>query len=161
MTTRNRVENRAHLIYDYLTKDGNFGNGFTKPQLCKSLRIKPSATTEAAIRRARDLAAEAGYHFPPAVPQNGHRYKVTRLAEDALDPTLQMERIRSGVERRANVGRKFMEREKAKLPPDVRPLVTAYLTLKDQVEKSQATIQRAFDDAVIATVKARRETRDK
>lgn len=155
--SRNRVENRAHLIYEHLAL--HMGEGFTLRQLCEDLDIQPGSTTRSAISRARDLATEAGLHFPPAVPQNGHTYKVTKLAADALDPTLHMGRIRAGVAQRENTGVEFMKRERAKLPPDLRPIVTSYIELKDVIDKTQAQIQRSFDDAVIAFVKARREQR--
>ena len=156
--SRNRVENRAHLIFEFLAS--HMGEKFTLPELCEELSIEPGSTTRTAIRRARDLATEAGLHFPPAVPQNGMRYMVTNLAADALDPTLQMGRIRSGVANRENTGVEFMKRERAKLPPDLRPIVTSYIELKDVIDKTQAQIQRSFDDAVLAFVKARREQRD-
>ncbi|MGH9251972.1 MAG: hypothetical protein ACRD0W_21010 [Acidimicrobiales bacterium] len=157
MSTRSRVENRAHLIYDFLV--AHLGSGFTIAELCKHLRINNGATTRAAITRARDLATEAGLHFPPAVPQNGQRYMVTKLAEDAVDPTLQMGRIGAGVRHRGDVGYAFIKRERAALPPELRPLVTAWLEVKDQAERSAAAIQRSFDDMVLAVVKARRDSR--
>lgn len=155
--SRNRVENRAHLIYEYLAL--NMGQGFTLPQLCEELDIQPGSTTRSAISRARDLATEAGLHFPPAVPQNGHTYRVTNLAADALDPTLHMGRIRRGVTHRENTGVEFMKRERSKLPPDLKPIVTSYIELKEVIDKTQAQIQRSFDDAVLAFVKVRRDQR--
>lgn len=156
--SRNRVDNRAHLIYNHLVL--HIGESFTMPSLCKALRIKDGSTTRAAVNRARDLATEAGYHFPPAVPANGFRYMVTDLPAEALDPSLHMARIESGVRKRKEDGIEFMRRERNKLPGDLRPIVDMHLTIYDTAKQALSTIQKAADDMVVKLVKARRESRD-
>lgn len=156
--TRSRVENRAQMVYDFLAL--HMGEGYTLQELCIELGIDAGSTTRAAIRRARDLAAEAGYHFPPAVPQNGQRYKVTNLPQDALDPSLHMARIETGVRERKEDGIEFMRRERSKLPVDLRPVVDMHLTVYDAARQALGTIQQAADDMVVGLVKARRESRE-
>lgn len=156
--SRNRVENRAHLIYEFLSL--HMGEGFTLPQLCEELDIEPGSTTRTAIRRARDLATEVGLHFPPAVPQNGSTYRVTNLAADAFDPTLQMGRVRRGVEDREAVGVEFMRQERNKLDPADRPLVDSYIEVYDTTAKALASIRKSFDDTVMYLVSVRRKARD-
>lgn len=155
--SRNRVENRAHMIYDHLVI--NMGRKFSMSDLCVSLGITDSATTRSAVRRARDLASESGLHFPPAVPQNGCTYTVTDLPELALDPSLHMARVESGVRARKEDGIEFMRRERHKLPSELRPVVDMHLTVHDAARQALGTIQKAADDMVIGLVKARRETR--
>lgn len=157
MSTRDRVQNRAELIYGFLLV--NMGTGYTKPELCEALDITPSATTESAIKRARDMATEAGYHFPPAVPANGFRYMVTSLAEDAIDPTAHISRIEAGVRARKETGMEFMRRERKTLPNDLRPVVDMMLTVHDATQAALAAIQKAADDMTVSLVKARREQR--
>lgn len=156
--SRDRVENRAQMIYAHLMLHRN--QPYTMPQLCKALGINGGSTTRAAIRRARDLATEAGYHFPPAVPANGQTYTVTDLAEKALDPSLHMARIETGVRERKENGIEFMRRERTKLPADLRPVVDMHLIIHDAAREALGTIQRAADDMVVNLVKARREQRD-
>ncbi len=157
MSTRNRVENRAQMIYDHLVT--HMGQKFTMPDLCQSLGITDGATTRSAVRRARELSTGAGYHFPPAVPQNGMTYTVTDLPELALDPSLHMSRIESGVRARKEDGIEFMRRERHKLPLELRPVVDMHLTVHDAARQALGTIQKAADDMVIGLVKARREGR--
>lgn len=156
--SRDRVENRAQLIYGYLVT--HLGDGFTMPELCSALGITDGSTTRSAMRRARDLATEAGYHLPPAVPQNGMRYMVTNLPGDALDPSLHMARIEAGIRERKEDGIEFMRRERTKLPPDLRPVVDMHLTVYDAAKTALGTIQQAADDMVVGLVKARRENRE-
>jgi hypothetical protein len=155
--SRNRVENRAQMIYTHLMLHRN--ETFTMPQLCKALGIHDSSTTRTAIRRARDLATEAGYHFPPAVAANGHTYTVTELPERALDPSLHMARIETGIRERKENGIEFMRRERSKLPADLRPVVDMHLTVHDAARQALGTIQKAADDMVVNLVAARREQR--
>lgn len=155
--SRARVENRAQAIFAFLTL--NLGEGYTLTELCHELTIEPSSTTISAIRRARDLATEAGYHFPPSIAENGFRYKVTKLAEDAIAPMLQMARIERGVRLRKEDGIEFMRRERGTLPADLRPVVDMHLTVHDAAVKALGTIQAAADDMVVALVEARRQQR--
>lgn len=155
--SRTRVENRAQMIYNFLVL--RIGEGFELNDLCQSLHIEPGSTTRNAIRRAREIATEAGYHFPPAVPQNGQKYMVTNLPQDALDPSLHMARIEMGVRERKEDGIEFMRRERSKLPPDLRPVVDMHLTVYDAARQALGTIQKAADDMVVGLVKARRETK--
>lgn len=155
--SRHRVENRAQLLYAHLL--AHKGDGFTMPELCKALGIADGSTTRSAVRRARDLATEAGYHFPPAVPANEFRYRVTDLAEHALDPSLHMSRIERGVRVRKEDGIEFMRRERSRLPADLRPVVDMHLTVHDAAQKALGTIQRAADDMVVGLVKARKNQR--
>lgn len=158
MSSRDRVQNRAERIYGFLL--ANMGTGYTKAELCKELEIGPGSTTDTAIKRARELAAEAGYHFPPAVPATGHVYMVTNLAADALDPTAHISRIEAGVRATKEVGMEFMRRERKTLPPDLRPVVDMMLTVHDATQSALAAIQKAADDMTVQLVKARREQRD-
>ena len=157
MSTRNRVDNRAHLIYDFLAE--HMGEGYTMPELCIELDIHDGSTTRAAIRRARDLATEAGYHFPPAIAANGFQYKVTTLAADALDPALQMSRIETGVRKRKEDGLEFIRRERRTMPADMRPMAELLLTVHDETVKALSAIQRGADDFVVAIMTARRDQR--
>jgi len=156
--SRRRVENRAQMIYAHLLLHRN--QPFTMPQLCKALGFQDGSTTRSAVRRARDLATEAGYHFPPSVAANRHTYTVTDLPEKALDPSLHMARIETGVRKRKENGIEFMRRERNKLPADLRPVVDMHLTVHDAAREALGTIQRAADDMVVNLVKARREQRD-
>ena len=157
MSTRNRVDNRAHLIYDFLAE--HMGEGYTMPELCIELDIHDGSTTRAAIRRARDLATEAGYHFPPAIAANGFQYKVTTLAADALDPALQMSRIERGVRVRKEDGYEFIRRERRTMPADMRPLADLLLTVHDNTQRALSAVQKAMDDYVVSLMSARREQR--
>lgn len=155
--SRNRVANRAHRIYDFLLT--NKGTGFTRADLLANLSIEEGSTTSAAIRMARDLATEAGYHFPPAVPANGHKYMVTDLAEHALDPVAHMGRIEAGVRARKEDGIEFMRRERQHVDPGLAPVIDMYITMYDTVRTSLAAIQKAADDMTVQLVKSRREAR--
>ena len=157
MASRDRVQNRAELIHNFLA--ANINTGYTKPELLAELNLQAGSTTEAAIRRARGMAAEAGLHFPPAVPANGNRYMVTGLAENALDPTVHMGRIETGVRRRKESGVEFMRRERANLPPDLRPVVDMYITVEDATTSALSTIRKAGDEMVVAIAKARSDQR--
>lgn len=158
MTSRNRVDNRAHLIYDFLAL--HLGDGFTMPDLCAELGITDGSTTRAAIRRARDLATEAGLHFPPAIAANDFTYRVTRLAEDALDPALQMARIERGVRLRKEDGYEFIRRERRSMPAEMRPVADLLLTVHDQTKVALAAIQKAMDDYVVSIIGGRKDQRD-
>jgi hypothetical protein len=158
MTSRDRIGQRAQAIYTFLNL--HRGEGYTLPELCKELDITPASTTRAAITRARDLATEAGLHFPPAVPQNGHRYMVTELAADAVDPTLHMTRIEAGVRRRKEDGIEFLRRERRHLPPDLKPIATYMVKTYDTTRRAIGELQRAADDMVMELVKVRKGQRD-
>jgi hypothetical protein len=155
--SRGRVENRARKIYDFLVL--NLNEGFTIGELCKRCDITDGTTTRSAIRRARDLATEAGYHFPPAIAANEFTYRVTNLAEHALDPSNQMSRIERGVRLRKEDGIEFMRRERKSLPSDLRPVVDMQISMYDATKKALATIQQAADDMVLALIKSRTEGR--
>lgn len=155
--SRNRVENRAQAIYAFLTL--HMGHGYTLVELCHELDIEPGSTTTSALRRARALASEAGYHFPPAIAENNYRYKVTKLAVDAIAPTLQMARVERGVRMRKEDGIEFMRRERSGLPADLRPVVDMHLSVHDAAVKALGTIQAAADDMVLALVDSRRKQR--
>lgn len=157
MASRERVQNRAELIFNFLAE--NINKGYTKPELLAELHLQAGSTTDAAIKRAREMAAEAGLHLPPAVPANEFRYMVTGLAENALDPTVHMGRIETGVRRRKESGIEFMRRERANLPPDLRPIVDMYITVEDATTSALSTIRKAGDDMVVAIAKARSEQR--
>lgn len=158
MTSRDRVEQRAQLIYEFLSL--HLGEGYTIGELCDELDIENSATTRSAINRARDLAAEAGRHFPPAVPQNEHRYLVTELAEDAVDPTLHMSRIGAGVRRREESGIEFMRRERRHLSPELKPIADYMVKSYDTTRRAIGELQRVADDMVAELVKVRRGMRN-
>lgn len=151
------VDERADLIYAWLHQ--RLGQQFTMPQLCQALGLQPGTKTTAAIRRARDIATQAGLHFPPAVPQNGYTYTVTSLPGDALDPAIQMSRIEAGVRARADVGYEFMRRHRRQIPADLRPVVDAALQVQQTTRRALAEAQRAMDDMTIAIVKVRRQQR--
>ena len=157
MSSRDRVQNRAERIYGFLL--ANMGTGYTKADLCKELEIGPGSTTEAAIKRARDMATEAGYHFPPAVPAQGFKYMVTDLAADAIDPTIHMSRIEAGVRARKETGMEFLRRERRNLAPDERPIADMMLAFYDQTRTTMAAFQKSADDFVAQSVKTRREQR--
>jgi len=158
MTSRDRVEHRAQMIYTFLSL--HLGTGYTIAELCKELDIEPGATTRSAITRARDLATEAGRHFPPAVPQNEHRYMVTELAIDAVDPTLHMSRIEAGIRRRKESGIEFLRREGRHLPPELKPISAYMVKTYDTTRRAIGELQRAADDMVAELVKVRRGMRD-
>jgi len=155
--SRNRVENRAHLIYDFLVK--NLGKGYTITELCRALSLQPGSTTTAAIRRARELATEAGYHFPPAVPATGHVYMVTNLPGDALDPTLHMARIETGVRARKNDGIDYMRRRLRDVDPQDRPVARAFINIERKTEKALAELRKEAEDMIVELVKLRRGQR--
>lgn len=157
MSSRDRVTNRAHQIYDFLS--AHLGEKFTLPELCDHLDFEPGSTTRNAIRKARDLATEAGYHFPPAVPANDHTYTVTNMAADVLDPTAHMSRIESGARARKEQGIEFLRRERQSLPNDLKPVADMYVSVHDAARNALATIQKAADDMTVELIKARREGR--
>lgn len=152
-----RTENLAHLFYDYLT--AHLGQKFTFNELCFAVGITPRESVRPAIKLARTMATEAGYHFPPAVPANKHTYTITRLAEDALDPSIHMARIERGVRLRKEDGVEFMRRERSSLPGDLRPIVDMQLAVHDAAVKALGTIQAANDDMVVALMEARKKQR--
>jgi hypothetical protein len=152
--SRHRVENRAHLIYDYLCQ--HLGEGFTIDELCHAVGINDGATTRSAIRRARDLATEAGLHFPPAVPTTGFTYLVTRLPGDALDPALHMARIETGVRIRKQDGTEYMRRHLRDVPPELRPIARAFVNIERKTERALAELRREADDMIVELVALRR-----
>lgn len=152
------LDQRAQVIYDYLKL--HQGERFTMAQLCKKLGLQPSGKTQAAIRRARDMATDDGLHFPPAVPANKFTYTVTSLPGDALDPTLHMGRIRAGVQAREDVGYDFMSAHEKEVPRELRPIVKSALAIRHSTRQALAATQRAFDDMVVELVKIRRDDRN-
>ncbi len=148
------VDERTAIIYAFLRE--HKGQKFTLGELCTELDLEPGHKTQTAIRQARDLATAAGLHFPPAVPANGFTYTVTDLPEDALDPAMHMERIVSGVQRRADVGWDYLHRHQGELGDDVRPIVLALGEMQEALQQHSAAIRKAFDDLIVATIKARR-----
>lgn len=165
--SRGRVEKRAQEFYKFLTD--HLDEGFNIAELLAGVnkanphadRITDGDTTRRAIRRARDLATEAGYHFPPAIAGYGYdfKYRITTIPGDALRPSLQMARVERGVRLRKEDGLEFMRRERGKLPPDKRPIVNLYLTIHDEARKAMAAIQRGADDFVEAMLKETRPNR--
>jgi len=147
------VDDRAEQIYAFLAM--NQGQRFTLGQLCEQLGIMPGAKTTTAIRRARDLAAADGLHFPPAVPQNQHTYTVTGDAIDAIAPAVQMSRIAQGVERRAEVGYEFAEAGADELPPLLRIAVVA----RQETARETARYKLAMDNLVSDVAEAMRRER--
>jgi hypothetical protein len=109
------VEQRAGAIYDWLVHPSRFGHGFTLDELLAGTGLANGSKTTAAIRRARDLAAADGLHFPPTMPPH-FRYLVTDDPAEARRPRLRMHAIARGVERRADVGTDFMLARLAQLP---------------------------------------------
>jgi hypothetical protein len=156
MHARNRVEDRAQRIFAYLRK--HLGQRFTIDQLCRALGLQDGATTRAAIRRARDLATEAGLHFPPAVPHTGFTYVVTNLPGDALDPALHMARIEAGVRLRKEDGIEYMRRRLRDVPADLRPVARAFVNIERKTERALAELRREADDMIVEMVKIRRDS---
>jgi hypothetical protein len=148
------VDERATIIYAFLRE--HQGEKFTLGELCTELDLEPGQKTQTAMRQARDLATAAGLHFPPAVPANGFTYTVTDLPEDAFDPAMHMERIVSGVQRRADVGWDYLKRHQGELGDDVRPVVLALLEMQESLQGYSAAIRKAFDDLIVATIRSRR-----
>lgn len=153
MSGRTRVENRAHLIFDFLVTRLN--KGFTIAELCRALGLQDGATTRAAIRRARALATEAGLHFPPAIAANGFTYKVTDLAENAMRPTAQMGRVEAGVRARKEDGIEFLRRERKTLPADLQPMADMYISVYDSTKKALAEVVDHVETMVIKIMRDR------
>lgn len=141
------IDDRAREIYDFLFE--RQGERFTMSQLCEQLHLSPGAKTTAAIRRARDLAANDGLHFPPAVPQNSYTYTVTAVPLEAIAPAMQMSAIARGVERRAQIGYDFAEQGAAQLPPQVRIAIAA----RQEVVRGAAHSMKVIDDLVVQLAK--------
>lgn len=151
-----RIDLRAQRIYCFLEE--HRGEGYTMPQLCSALGIQPGAMTTTAIRRARDIATDNGLHFPPAVPANGFTYKVTSAAEDAIDPTLAMGRIRQGVTRREQVGIDFMRQERRRVHGPDRKALDAVMAAHE-FEVAAAKVRQTAEDLAMEVVRLRREQR--
>lgn len=155
MQARNRIENRAQRIFDFLR--GHLGDGFTIGELCRALKITDGPTTRNAIGRARDLATIEGLHFPPAVPHGGFKYMVTDRPGDALDPALHMARIESGVAARKDDGLNFMEGKLREMDPADRPVASVLLRMEKRKRKAVAEFEHSMTEAIAELVQLRRE----
>jgi hypothetical protein len=151
------VAERGVQIFTLLTHP--VGQEFTYPALCLRLGLEPGAKTDAAIRHARDMATQAGLHFPPAVPQNGYTYKITEVPGDALDPSLQMDAIAAGVKRRAEIGWDFVERHAEELPDDLRPFAQAILGMRRLMQQQSAALLHMYEQLITDTIRARKALR--
>lgn len=156
MHTRNRVDDRAQAIFEYLKR--HLGDGYTLSDLCAAVGIRPGATTTHAIRRARDLATEAGLHFPPAVPRTDFLYRITDYPGHAIDPTLHMSRIASGAQQRATIGVDFMRGRLKEVDPADRPAAAVLVRLHVERRKAHALLDRAADDALAQLIELRRSS---
>lgn len=158
MHARNRVEIRAKLIFDYLKM--HRGRGYTIGELCRVLGIQDGSTTRAAIRRARDLATDAGLHFPPAVSGTAFKYMVTRKPGDAIKPMVQMARIEAGVRARRLDGETFVRARLDEIEDPAQREATRHTMSLLQVQRTaNDAIQRVVDESMAALAPTQREQR--
>jgi hypothetical protein len=156
--TLSSVENRAQLIYGFLR--GNMGVRFSKAEVLHATGLEPGTKSEAAMRRARDIATADGLHFPPAVPATGFGYMVTELADDAIEPTIHMAKIEAGVRARKEVGEEFIaDRLRGIEDPALRRTMTNYLRTKQKIARFSAEMQREVDDQMVELIAVQREVR--
>jgi len=140
-----KVDDRAQVILDYLST--HLGQRVTRPQLLAATGLSNSAGTDAAIRRARDMASAQGLHFPPAIRRRGDLmplYLVTDQAADAILPTRRMHAIANGVRRREEVGLDFMAAHADQLDDTAR----GQLEMLAQARTARAAVQELEDMAM-------------
>lgn len=156
---RSRVEDRAHIVLDFLCEHLN--ERFTYPSLLAVLDLPNSGTTRSAIKRMRDLAEDRGLFSPPAVPANGFTYTVSDQPINALDPALHMGRIESGVGRRRRKLARVLRDGRDRIPAGEQPQADMFMRVEnfraDMDEKLQALVDDLNSDLISARRKARAE----
>lgn len=151
--SRSRVEQRARRVYEHLK--GNRNKPYRLPDLLAALNLQDSRTTRAAIRRAREYAAEDGLCFPVACPANGHTYCVTDDPSAVVDPSMHLGRIGLGIGVRKDVHDDFIRSRSAQLTPVERSMVHSL----EKYEAAQRASREAYSDITKAMVAMRREQR--
>lgn len=151
--SRERVQVRAERIYLHLREHLN--QPFRIADLCKALAITNNATTQRAIRRAREMAEAEGLHFPVACPANDFSYTVTDDPAAAFDPVLHLARIAQGVEATKQVGVDFMQQHKKELDP----AASAYLAFEEEVRDALNRVAGSAAHITKVLVDARRRER--
>lgn len=151
---RNRVEGRAQAIFDFLQE--NLNVPFTIDQLMAETGLQDSATTRAAIRRARGIAEDAGLCFPVACHANGNTYCVTDDPSAVLDPAIHLGAIAQGVGTRKDVHDSFMQKRMAQMSPADRQIFN-HLESLDAAARQQREAHRSLLKTLMAV---RKETKE-
>lgn len=152
--SRNRVNDRAHTIFLFLQE--NLNKPYTFGDLMQATRLQDGATTRAAIRKARDLAEDAGLCFPVACAANGNTYCVTDDPSAVLDPAIHLGSIAEGVGARKDVHDSFMQSRMAQMSPAERRVANQLAEL-DEAARQQ---RRAHQGLLKTLVAMRREMKE-
>jgi len=150
---RNRVQERGEIIYSFLRDRLN--EPFTIKELMSALSLHDGSTTRAAIRRARDLAADDGLCFPVACWDNGLSYCVTDVPATVIDPSIHLGKIALGVGVRKDVHDDFIRSRMAKLTPVDRAMFHSL----EKFEAAQREQRAAYADVLKAITEIRRSQR--
>jgi hypothetical protein len=131
---------RGQIIFEYLA--AHLNEPHTRAELLAAVNLNPGSGTDAAIRRARELATAAGLDFPPAVPGTAYTYMITDQAINAVIPVGHMHAIAAGVNQRVAIEFAFIKAtaDTVEHPVLRRRLVKA---AEVQAEKARATV--AYD----------------
>ena len=151
--SRDRVEERAQMIYVYLK--ARLNQPLTIGQLLQGTGLRDSATTRSGIRRARDHAERDGLCFPVACPANGFSYTVTDDPSAAFDPSLHLGRLAQGIGVRKDVHDDFIRARMSKLTQSERAMFHA----TEKYEQAQRASREAYQEITKALVGLRRESR--
>lgn len=152
--SRQRVAERAELIYGYLRE--NLNEPHSIHDLLGALSMQPTNTTRRAIRKARDLAESDGLCFPIACPANGNTYCVTDDPSAAVDPSLHLGSIALGVGVRKDVHDDFIRSRMAQLSPVERSMFHSI----EKYEEAQRASRVAHQEVIKAMVGMRRAGRE-
>lgn len=153
MSNRNRVSERAELIYLFLSNRRN--EVWRKSDVLNELGLQDSKTTRRAIGRARELAADDGLYLTIPDYDNGYTMGLTDDPSAAVDNALWLARVANGVTVPKHIADDFMRERMNKLAGSER----AYIHLADKALEATRSIQAASDELVKALMKERRESR--
>lgn len=152
--SRSRVQERAEIIYSFLREHLN--TPYTIDELLSALSLHDGSTTRAAIRAARDLAAEDGLCLPVACWENGRTYCVTDVGAAAIDPSIHLGKIALGVGVRKDVHDEFIRARMNKLTPADRAMFNSL----EKFEAAQREQRAAYAEVLNAITAVRRSQRE-
>jgi len=153
MSTRNRVGERAELIYLFLSNRVN--EVWRKSELLAELELQDSKTTRRAIARARELAADDNLYLTIPDYDNGYTMGLTDDPSSAVDNALWLARVANGVNVPKHIADDFMRERMSKLSGTER----AYIRLNDKTIELTRSVQAAADELVKEMIQERRESR--
>jgi hypothetical protein len=117
--------------------------------------LRDSATTRAAIKKARGLAEDDGLCFPVACWDNGNTYCVTDTATAVIDPAIHLGKIANGVGVRKDIHDDFIRSRMNHLTPAERAMFHSL----EEYEASQRQNRQAYASLLKAVTGMRRESR--